>query len=96
MAQAGVTILQLGNNVIPGIIVINVVTGAVVVGFVSVCACCAYGVFVYRRKNVKECVYCKKELKSEKLDDHLKGCEEYKMDHVKRSEVYNKMRRTWA
>ena len=89
--------LQLGSNVVPNLIAINVASTAAILSMMGFCVFSAYCVFAYRRLGQKECNYCDAVLKKdEKMVEHLKTCEEYKTSHVKRSEVYKSMKKAWA
>jgi hypothetical protein len=89
--------LQLGSNVLPNLIAVNVASTAAILSMVGFCVFSAYCVFLYRRLGQKECIYCDAVLKKdEKMVEHLNTCEEYKYSHVKRSEVYKSMKKAWA
>jgi hypothetical protein len=97
LAVAQPVYLQLGNNVLPNMVAINVASTAAILSMVGFCVFSAYCVFIYRRLGQKECIYCDAVLKKdEKMVEHLNTCEEYKNSHVRRSEVYKSMKKAWA
>ena len=52
--------VQLNNDIVSNFIVINVVSIFIIFGLISISLCCAYGIFIYRKKNY--CDECKQKL----------------------------------
>lgn len=94
--KPGSVAISLGDNVISGIIVINIVTAAVVTGLCFCGVCCFYSACLIKWRMATRCNYCKEELNGSPLSEHLKSCDTFAKENVKRAEVYKSMRAVWA
>jgi hypothetical protein len=81
---------------ISGIIVINIVTAAVIMGLCICGVCCLHGLFALKRRLATRCNYCKEDLKGVSLSAHLRECETFAKENVKRAEVYKTMQAAWT
>ena len=88
--------VQLVDTMISGIIIINIVTAAVIMALCFFCMCCLYSACLLKRRLATRCNYCKEELNGVALSHHLKGCDAFAKENVKRAEVYKTMQAAWA
>lgn len=94
--RADSTAIQLVDTMISGIIVINIVTAAVVMTLCICGVCCLHGLCILKRRLATRCNYCKEDLKGVVLSTHLRECETFAKENVKRAEVYKTMQAAWA
>jgi hypothetical protein len=94
--RADTTAVHLVDTMISGIIIINIVTASVVVALCFFCACCVYSACLLKRRLATRCNYCKEDLNGVALSTHLKGCNTFAKENVKRAEVYKTMQAAWA
>ena len=94
--RADTSAIQLVDTMISGIIVINIVTAAVVMALCICGVCCLYSLCVLKRRLATRCNYCKEDLRGVTLSAHLRECETFAKENVKRSEVYKTMQAAWA
>jgi hypothetical protein len=73
---------------ISGIIIINIVTAAVIMALCVCCVCCVHSICLVKRRLATRCNYCKEDLNGTILSSHLKGCDAFAKENVKRAEVY--------
>jgi len=94
--RADSTAIQLVDTMISGIIVINIVTAAVVMALCICGVCCLHSLCVLKRRLATRCNYCKEDLKGVALSAHLRECETFAKENVKRAEVYKTMQAAWS
>ena len=90
------TAVHLVDSMISGIIIINIITASVVVALCFCCMFCVYSVCMLKRSLATQCNYCKEDLNGVALSSHLKGCDTFAKENVKRVEVYKTMQAAWA
>ena len=90
------TAIHLVDSMISGIIIINIITASVVVALCFCCMFCVYSVCLLKRSLATQCNYCKEDLNGVALSSHLKGCDTFAKENVKRVEVYKTMQAAWA
>ena len=75
------------NDIIPSIILINAVTSAVSICFISLLLVVLFR-FCKRRKPPKQCNYCKADVYVEHLEEHFKTCAPYITSVLRSSNPY--------
>lgn len=88
--------IQLVDTMISGIIVINIVTAAVIMALCICGVCCLHSLWVLKRRLATRCNYCKEDLKGVSLSAHLRECDAFAKQNVKRLEVYKTMQAAWS